>query len=504
MAGDEFELREPPDPPSIVEFAETHQIKILHPGYPDGKNCLFRFNACDDPRGGLHKVVVLTACGVIAGNVWDGYLSTSHDGPPVDEAIQVLRDAVYYFYAQPYHRSSSSPTAGEFVLCHQSSLGAAANVLVITEADIQTPATSSQPSSPLYPVYTQFRDWPFPHDRLPPWWPAIRRGRQPIAAHSLSRLTEVVRQRDTSCRLTGWRQMTEAAHIVPREESDWFCENDMQSYSPDIHLSTTDNAANEFLLRRDVLRAYDQSMWTIVPKKTDSTSAEALWAFHLLAMDEEYKVAFHNVKIRPLDGVSSEYLLAGFAFVIFPMLTSFLRNSAAKALMGKGIAQDPYGRIVDGKECGKLFPNDKNRSPSPRKRRMGDEEEESREKWNGSHGNARSMDEHIGSWQRGRKRSRFTPGSAAQQCGPEPAEETHGEPLIKKKTATPPSSILPGPTISRRTCRCPSPTYELLINFLDQDPAKTEEPEAEVVRDVCCAPECRTMKDLKRLGSLRQ
>lgn len=128
MAGDEFKLREPPDPPSISEFAATHRIKILHPGYPDGKNCLFQFNACDDPRGGLHKVVVLTACGVIAGNVWDGYLSTSRDGPPVDEAIQVLRDAVYYFYAHPYHRSTSSPTAGDSVLCLQSSLCTEANV----------------------------------------------------------------------------------------------------------------------------------------------------------------------------------------------------------------------------------------------------------------------------------------------------------------------------------------------------------------------------------------
>ncbi|KAI4105575.1 MAG: hypothetical protein LQ345_007223 [Seirophora villosa] len=403
MAGDEFKLREPPDPPSIGEFAATHRIKILHPGYPDGKNCLFQFNACDDPRGGLHKVVVLTACGVIAGNVWDGYLSTSRDGPPVDEAIQVLRDA-----------------------------------------------------------------------------------------------------RDTSCRLTGWHQMTEAAHIVPREESDWFSENEMQSYSPDTLLSTTDNAANEFLLRRDVYRAYDQSMWTIVPKKTISTSAEALWAFHLLAIDEEYKVAFQNVNIRPLDGVSSEYLLAGFALAIFPMLTSFLRNSAAKALMGKSIAPDPRGRIVDGKECGKLFPTDKIRSRSHRKRKLGDDEEVSGETCNESHGNARSMDEHAGSWQRGRKRSRLTPGSAAKQSGPKPAEETDGEPMIKKKTATPPSSILPEPTMSRPTCRCSSPTYELPINLLDQGLAKTEEPEAEVVGDVCCAPECRTMKDLKRLGSLRQ
>lgn len=122
MASSEFELREPPKPPSIDELAESHSISILHPGYPDDKNCLFLFNACDHPQGGLHKVVVLTACGIIAGNVWDGYLCTTRDGTPVDEAIQVLREPVYYFYAHPYPHSpaTSSAIAGKSVVDQQS------------------------------------------------------------------------------------------------------------------------------------------------------------------------------------------------------------------------------------------------------------------------------------------------------------------------------------------------------------------------------------------------
>lgn len=280
----------------------------------------------------------------------------------------------------------------------------------------------------------------------------------------------------------------------------------MKVYSPSTLLSTTDNAANVFLLRRDVHYAYDRSIWTVVPKKPDAVSTEAPWVFHLLDSDEEYKAAYHNVKLRDLGGVRSEYLLAGFALVIFPMLTSFLGNSINKALVGKSICSDPRGRVFNGEECGKTFPSNKDRNRSPKKHKGGDEDEdeEARREGNGRHGDSGSSDKLDISRQRARKRPKFKSSASLEQYHPKPAEGTDTQPRKVAKTAAALSSKLSEPIDTQPPCQCPSPTYEPPTYPVDEDPAKTEEPEAEVIGDVCYARDCRTWKDLERLGFLRQ
>ncbi|KAL8824592.1 MAG: hypothetical protein Q9170_008109 [Blastenia crenularia] len=490
MTNNGLALREPLAPPDIDFDAEQHWITILHPAYPDDKNCLFTFEACDHPEGGLHKVVVLTACGIIAGNFWNGYLSTSRDGPPIDEDIYVLREPSYYFHALPYSSATIPNVASAPTPQYIASPTATARPLT----------APTRPSPHLYPIYTDFRDWPFPHRNLPPWWPKIPRARHAFSSQPYSKLTDAVRQRDESCRLTGWGQITEGAHIVPREESDWFGENGMKAYSSSTLLPSPDNSANVFLLRRDVYSAYDRSIWTIVPKKLDSTSAEAPWVFHLLDNDEEYKAAFHNVKLRPLSGINSEYLLAGFALVIFPMLQSFLGNSAEKHLIGKSITEIPRGRLVDGRECGKRFPSNKYRTRSPRKKGARGEEELSDQAWNQRLSDLCPDNRFGPARQHERKRPRLT-SSGSTQHSVEKAD------ILPMQHADMPSALLSLqpqlPTVSF-ACQCPSPICKPDINPVGQNGAETEEPEAEVVGDICCAHECRTWMDLERLESLRQ
>ncbi|KAL8941989.1 MAG: hypothetical protein Q9216_001922 [Gyalolechia sp. 2 TL-2023] len=488
MTGSGIALREPLATPDIDLDTEQHWITILHPAYPDNQNCLFTFKAYDHPEGGLHKVVVLTACGIIAGNIWNGYLSITRNGPPIHDDVYVLREPVYYFHAHPYPSSQVSTISGAATTHHAA-----------TPAATAVPSAASSHAFPYpYPVYTDFRDWPFPHRNLPPWWPKIPRRRHPITSQPYSKLTDAVRQRDESCRLTGWGQITEGAHIVPREESDWFRENGMKAYSSSTLLSTPDNPANVFLLRRDVHTAYDRSIWTIVPKKTHSSSAEASWVFHLLDNDEEYKAAFHNVKLRPLNGINSEHLLAGFALAVFPMLTSFLGNSVEKSLMGKSITENPRGRLVNGQECGKKFPGKKDRTRSPRKKRARDEEDRSDEDFE-------HADNRFGrACQRSPKRLRPT----NIDVGPRSVDKTGTAPTLQAEMPhallSPPPELTPESPIESLACCCPSPTCKTENDSVCLDAAKSDEPEAEVVGDICWAYECRTWKDLERLESIRQ
>lgn len=54
--------------------------------------------APDHPLGGIHHETARTACAVIAGNRWDGYLGESINGPPLEAAPNtVLRSSATSF-----------------------------------------------------------------------------------------------------------------------------------------------------------------------------------------------------------------------------------------------------------------------------------------------------------------------------------------------------------------------------------------------------------------------
>lgn len=77
------------------------RVRILHPGYHDDgfENLLLDLLASDPSPGGLHHATVLTICGIVTGNRWDGYLSTSNgpEGRVQTPLNAVLAARTYYF-----------------------------------------------------------------------------------------------------------------------------------------------------------------------------------------------------------------------------------------------------------------------------------------------------------------------------------------------------------------------------------------------------------------------
>ncbi|KAL8994078.1 MAG: hypothetical protein Q9188_007168, partial [Gyalolechia gomerana] len=294
--------------PKRPNFPINCTIELRHPGLPDNgaSNILFRFPAYDRNGGGLQHSIALTACAIVAGNKFAGYLSSTITGPPIAEAL----DAVL---PNPY--------------------------------------------------------WPFPHNNLPAWWPTIPRGNFQTSSRAVSAISSRVRARDESCRLTGSSEETEVPHIIPVKEAAWFAQNDMSRYSYDN--TSVDNSANLFVLRKDIHAAYDSFRWTIAPKTT-STASDSKWYFVYLDTPEEMGSLYHNVEMRPMLGVRSQYLLAGFSRAIFYLLLPFLNNYAPKRLIGESVGtKDPAGKEVGGVWAAEIFrlPGARGGNTSPQKGR---------------------------------------------------------------------------------------------------------------------------------------
>src|SRR5467141_1003976 len=107
-----------------------------------------------------------------------------------------------------------------------------------------------------YPVVPSFQDWLFPHDHIPDFWPQA----SPLPSLSVR------------CAVTNWSILTEGAHLVPREESRWYSQNDMARYG--IDLRDIDNGANIIRLRPDLHRYFDRRWWAIVPKVARAAETE--------------------------------------------------------------------------------------------------------------------------------------------------------------------------------------------------------------------------------------
>ncbi|KAL8931681.1 MAG: hypothetical protein Q9216_007114 [Gyalolechia sp. 2 TL-2023] len=342
--------------PTQPHFPTNRTIELRHPGYAQGSSSLlFRFPAYDHAHGGLHHHIALTACALVAGNKWNGYLSLTAAGPPVSETHdQVLRGRTYFFHPHPYISPGRRPIHLHGV--HR------ANVSVADDPQSTAPPTACC-STPPYPLYPTFKDWPFPHGNLPPWWPSVPRGQILTSARSLSTMTTQIKVRDQTCRLTGSMEELEVPHIIPEQEKVWFYDKEMGQYSYDF--PSPNNSANLFVLRKDLHASFDHLKWAIVPKSTK-------WCFIYLDSAEELGSLYHNVEMRPMLGVRSEYLLAAFARAVFWLLMTHLTNNADKRLIGNTVGtQDPAGLQVTGTWCSEQFgiPGERSGSRSPTKRK---------------------------------------------------------------------------------------------------------------------------------------
>ncbi len=102
-------LRPPQRIPEHLDGADTishnpsHRIEFKHPAYTDGCNTFLLLAAFDHRDGGLHYNTALNACGVVAGNRWDGYFTATRGGL----TLSLLDDELIpcgqlYFYLPGY------------------------------------------------------------------------------------------------------------------------------------------------------------------------------------------------------------------------------------------------------------------------------------------------------------------------------------------------------------------------------------------------------------------
>ena len=230
-----------PIPESLIDRRYPHEnivprVIIRHPAYSD-HNELLSFNAWDYGRSGVHLGTVLLACRLVACNEFNGFLTKDQNGSEQitgpDDSL--LHTGVYFFHVRE-----------------------------------QDPAYK-------YPIYSSFKDWTYPHGKLPSswvgsWTTTIAPGFS--AGVSDSTTSALVISRDGMCCVSSCVDSLERAYLCPQSERDWFLLNSMQLYNSNNSLSPRyflNDKVNSISLRVDIHRKIDAGGFVIVRKngKTD-------------------------------------------------------------------------------------------------------------------------------------------------------------------------------------------------------------------------------------------
>ena len=278
------------------------RIILCHPHYCAPTNVLLHLLAPDGADGGLDYGFAHIACGILAGNRWDGFF-TAADGSRLQlMSGDIMPVGMYYFN--------------------------------INGSSTENP----------YPVVPSFKDWQFPHNAFPPWKdclppPVPDAGR----TYAPSSFAFAVACKNETCRLSGFIEGCEAAHLCPESESDWFNLNNLSRYNikpslpPSRVLSDT---ANAVLLRQDIHMLFDANMFVFLPKVGTDAARNSSIVTHLLVPSKELGILYHNAKIKPILNVHPAFLLARFAWAIL-RLSSFFRAPGLrrKILTVDGVAE---------------------------------------------------------------------------------------------------------------------------------------------------------------------
>ena len=323
-------------------------IRFRHPGYPGafGQDILFSLYPFDSSTGGgLQYGVAFSACAIVAGNAWTGWLTETRDGARlIREWDDLLFGTDYYFHVS------------------------------------QDPLPEDLHSGRFqYPIVPTFRHWTFPHDQFPDQWHGPRTGvgvtndaiRPPPPLPSNA--TNYVHNRDKGCVISKYRDDPERAHICPRSEIEWFLDNRMEQYNLKVNLDPViDDAANSCSMRSDLHTAFD------VSKKFVITPKSSRWIVHFLEPTMDMGNLYHNVPLDLDPTISPKFILSRFAWAIFPRLAPFLKTNSFKSVKVRVTGDDGMEEKVEtmsGADLTKLLDSSKSRTSSLiKKRRQGTSE----------------------------------------------------------------------------------------------------------------------------------
>lgn len=339
-------------------------IQIRHPGYDDGNNTLLLLYALDHPLGGIHYQTALTACGILAGNRWDGVLTPSRTyspQPPPANGILVGEDAYFHL---PDCQPKPTDTGEDAILACR------------------------------YPVVRSFEDWKFSHGNLPPIWEAARTppsNADDVAAQASSTSTGTSDGNSTAppgaqCQLCDYPNCdAKPWMLVPNLFWKWFVRNDMHIYlqtamsKPNPNpgddevgrikrmMETRQNAislgTNCFSERHpcDLPTALAIGQFSFAPKYETDDSATLV--AHMFApqmgpngvyWDGGLQSARDGLLQRP-EILSLEMLFSRFALNVFHNLDLFLKAGAQRDLLVLDHKDQPQYATVPGGLCAELF-----------------------------------------------------------------------------------------------------------------------------------------------------
>ncbi|KAH6617065.1 hypothetical protein F5144DRAFT_381999 [Chaetomium tenue] len=312
------------NPPSIDNSCRL--VHFRHPAYPDTEPDLLRLGALDrgnengdgdgdgngDGNGnGIQYDFALASCCVVTGNTFaNGWLATrvlpGNGQNPLFHRVSrpedgILRDGEYHF--------------------------------CVGEED---------PTTFKYPVIPSFDHWRFPHGHLPPPWNNLSVDLD-AAHHSVPLKGKVAALvRDGACRISGYGDAVEAAHLVPLTNGHWFSSNNMARYcrSPtDPH--PINDERNLITLRRDLHHLLDTRRFTLAAKPVPASPQPsspttpppgAQLALHvtLPSPSGQLEDLYHNRALQPVRGIAVEFLFARFAWTLFADETMPFLNGAVR------------------------------------------------------------------------------------------------------------------------------------------------------------------------------
>ncbi|TRM55805.1 hypothetical protein BD626DRAFT_522298 [Schizophyllum amplum] len=245
-----------------------------------------KYDQTADGAYGVNHRVVLDACCIVAQNT-PGFLSTTSDpAQRVDRQTEALVGAAYHYFVVDSNHN----------LCNDQN----------------------------YRLVSCFRDWTFPAN-IPAHWSHAKVLRARFSTASDGKMSELVKDDDQACIVTGYLENSGAcgnAHLVPREEGDWFANNSMNHYNHRYLRSNPQDPANGLCLRRDLHASMDRKAVVFVPAHDQSCFV----AYFISDSAVDLPTYFHARRIKLSDRVAPQFLYARFAYNVFDQIPSVLRR----------------------------------------------------------------------------------------------------------------------------------------------------------------------------------